>query len=65
MNSRPVDYDRVLKELNSPADYQWRCPCMGMPCHETTFATIQGLIAHMRAEHGLTITPFGLPVDGT
>ena len=62
----PIDDDeRVLEELNSPADYHWRCPCMDMPCHAATFARIQDLIAHMRAEHGLTITPFRPPVVGS
>ena len=30
-----------LEQLNSPADYNWRCPCTGMPCHNVRFDRIQ------------------------
>ena len=44
-----------LEQLNSPDDYQWRCPCMGMPCHNERFDRIQELILHMQREHALSI----------
>ena len=48
-------YDPDLEDLNSPEDYDWRCPCTGMPCHDVRFDRIQDLISHMLAEHGLAI----------
>ena len=44
-----------LEQLNSPADYNWRCPCTGMPCHNDRFDRIQELILHMQREHALSI----------
>ena len=49
--------DPRLRDLNSP-DYEWRCPCCGLPCDQDFFETIQDLVLHMRAAHGLSIVPF-------
>ena len=44
-----------MEDLNSPADYQWRCPCIGMPCDTVRFGRIQDLVLHMEREHYLSI----------
>ena len=44
-----------MDDLNSPADYQWRCPCIGMPCDTVRFDRIQDLILHMETEHYLSV----------
>ena len=49
----------VMEHLNSPPDYQWRCPCIGMPCDAALFDRIQDLVAHMEAAHGLSIVLAG------
>jgi len=48
----------TLMDLNSPADYSWRCPCTEMECHHSAFDTIQDLILHMRSSHGISIVPY-------
>ena len=48
----------TLMDLNSPADYHWRCCCTGLDCHESEYATIQDLILHMRSSHGISIVPY-------
>ena len=44
-----------LWHLNSPEDYVFRCPMVGMECDSLRFPLIEQLNAHLASAHGLAI----------